>query len=98
MSLETTAHKYVAHLARELAETQWEELCRDNAFYHRNKAPENKAAFLAMFIPDYRKVARSILAQMLARNDVSEADKEEIWEALTLDRTLPKGGTSYRPN
>jgi len=101
MPLEVAAHQYVAYLAQKMAEDAWEQLMLDNATYARVRGHDyhdKRRAFLRTTAPTLRQKAREVLGGMLARNDVSEQDKWEIWEALTLDRTLPAGGNSYRVN
>lgn len=87
-----TAHKAVAHVAEEMAAEMYEELCsKHDAFY---KANPNRDHFVKTMAPELRNSARILMTEMLKRNDVSDVEKDMIWEALVNDKSLKKGGTS----
>ena len=87
------AHKTVAHVAEELAQSVYERLALNDAWYADNR---DRRAFVKRCAPTLRAEARKILAEMLQRDDVSEHEKAEIYDALLLDRTLPDNGTGYQ--
>jgi hypothetical protein len=91
---DTTMHELVAEVAIGMARELYDQLKSDNSFYSHNHTKEDERYFLERIAPECRKGARTILAEMLLRNDVSEIEKERISEALILDNMLPKTGTS----
>lgn len=80
-------HKLVRSVAREFAGAFYDGAARDNTFY---KMYPSEKFFVdyewGRFVPH----ARQIMAQMLAREDIGLHEKDEIEEALQLDRTLPQ--------
>lgn len=86
-----TAHRLIAHVAEELAQEIYEDFAKDNDWYKNNK---DRANVVRMLAPELRDTARGILSHMLTRNDVSEHEKKEIYDALLMDKELPLGGTS----
>jgi hypothetical protein len=85
------AHKMVAHLAVEMAQSVYEEYAKDNVWYRANP---NRRNFVKLAAPTMIVHARATLAEMLGRDDVAEKDKIEIYEALIADRAIPRGGSS----
>lgn len=86
--MKTVAHKIVGELAEKMAQTVYEERAKDNAFYA--KFP-NRSAFVKMFAPQFIPDARATLTDMLQAENISDAERENIFNALILDRTLPRG-------
>lgn len=80
-------HKFIKETAREFAGAFYDAAARDDVFY---KYYPSEKGFIAREWGRFVPHARSILAQMLARSDVSEHEKSTIHEALQLDRTLPQ--------
>lgn len=83
-------HKLLKKTAVEMAGAIYEEMARDNAFFA--KWP-NQRNYIRKNWQFYIKAARTTLAQMLGGN-YPEMMKEEIFEALLQDRSLPHGDTS----
>lgn len=81
-------HPLILETARGFANEIYEELClKDNEFYAR--CP-NREAWVTQAVPELLPRAREILASMLSRISVSEAQKEEIYDALVKDGSLPR--------
>lgn len=87
MKSSLATHRLIRETAKEFAGAFYDGAAHDNTFY-KMYCSERKfvAKEWGRFVPH----ARSIMAQMLARNDVSEHEKEEIEEALQFDRSLPQ--------
>lgn len=83
---ESYAHKMVAHLQCEMAAALYETLAKKNDFYKR--WPDLKE-FVRVVAPTLRDHARATLAEMLQKPGVTPEEKEEIYEALLLDKTIP---------
>lgn len=82
-----TCHKLIRSTAMEFAGAFYDGAAPDNTFYHWYPSEKFFVDYeWGRFVPQ----ARQILAQMLARNDIPEHEKEQIEEALQLDRTLPQ--------
>lgn len=79
-------HKLLRETAREFAGAFYEGAAHDNTFY---KYYPSSVGFISMEWGRFVPHARQTLASMLGRNDISEFAKEEILEALELDRALP---------
>ena len=81
------AHWLVAKTARELAESIYEDLAKDNAFYRRH--PDQKAWVEAVH-GSLLQQAREALASILndPRPTISEERREQIAEALIMDASL----------
>ena len=86
-------HPLIRKTAEEMAATWYEDAAHHNHFY---KAYPKQARFVARHWLNFLGQARSALAQLLAQN-ISEAMKEEIFEALILERTLPGSITKALP-
>ena len=80
------AHQMVAHVQQEMAQSVYEELAKNDQFYQQWP---DRAAFIKMCAPTLRDAARGVLSEQLARHDVSHAEKEQIYEALLLDKVIP---------
>lgn len=86
-----TCHKLIMSTAKEMAGTFYDEAAKDNTFYKHYPSIKHFVSFeWGRFVP----MARSTLASMLALNHISEFVKEEIAEALQLDRVLPENQQS----
>lgn len=57
----------------------------------------SEGAFVNMIAPTLRDQARATLAEMLARGDVSDHDKNEIYEALLMDAFVPNEDRWHAP-
>lgn len=80
------AHKMVAELQVAMAHEVYDALAsKDDKFYKE----WNETEFVNQVAPTLRDEARGVLAELLGRNDVSDHDKEQIYEALMLDRCVP---------
>lgn len=82
---EINAHVTVSKLAEEMAQEIYEELAKRNSFY---AGCPHREAFVKRVAPTLREEARRTLGEMLARNDVSDAEKTTIHEALVLDHAI----------
>lgn len=87
-----TAHQLIADVCVEMANEIYEELCSgSNAVY---KIHGDRDDFLRQCAPTLKKAAIAQLSAMLGDPKVSDAEKETIYEAIMMDRVLPKSGTS----
>jgi hypothetical protein len=86
--VKTVAHKIVGDLAVKMAQTVYEERAKDNTFYAQFP---NRNAFVRQFAPMFISDARAVLTDMLQQESISDAEREDIFNALILDRTLPRG-------
>lgn len=77
----------VAHVAKELANVFYEEAAHDNTFYTYYPSRE---FFVKrewhLFIPH----ARECMAKQLSDAKTGDQTKRDIFEALTLDRQIPR--------
>jgi hypothetical protein len=90
-----TAHRLIAEVATAMAQEVYEELCSgSNALY---KVHGDRDDAVRQWAPMLVKAAKVQLGQMLNNPTVSDYEKEQIYEALVLDATLPKGGLSVTP-
>ncbi len=82
-------HKLVAETAKQMAGAVYEEMARkNNEWYSQN--PDMRAYVdrsWGFFVED----ARRVLANMLGQRTISESEKENIYEALILDKSLVRG-------
>ncbi len=78
-------HKMIADVAKGCAETQYEVLAKQNAFYRR--WPKVKP-FVTHNWRHYIPVARQTLTMMLGNPKYTETQKAAIYEALMLDGTV----------
>lgn len=83
-------HYLIWQTAEQLAGEHYDKAAHDNLFYQYYPS---EAFFLAHETHQFITMAKSILVAMLGRPDICEAMKEEIFEALCLDKLLPKSGT-----
>lgn len=81
------AHALVAKTAKEFASVWYEEAAHNNSFY--THFPDGEV-FVATEWPTFIAHAREQLGKMLASAGLPESMKEEIHEALILDRQLPR--------
>lgn len=90
------AHKLVAHVQQELAQSIYEDWAsKSDKFYA--EWPD-RAAFVKQCAPTLRDHARALLSEQLARHDVSHQEKEEIYTALLLDKVIPNEDRYIIPN
>lgn len=90
MARPKACHFLVWKTATELAGQHYEKAAHDNLFYYYY--PTEKF-FLARETHQFITMAKSILTSMLGRTDICEAMKEEIFDALLKQASIPKGGT-----
>lgn len=81
-------HWRIEKLARIRASQKYEEFASNNDFY---KMWPRMAEFVESEWGIYIPEARSALAKVLGLKHISQEAKEEIMEALALDRSLPVG-------
>lgn len=84
------AHKSIAHLAVEMAQAVYEECARDNGWYAVNR---NRRAWVRRNVGQFIPEARAILTEMLTSERVSDKEKEEIFDALLQDNSIPRNGS-----
>lgn len=81
-------HELLASVAKAIAGKMYDSFASDNEFY---KLWPDVKEYIALewgrFVPE----ARRALAMRLGAKDASNEEKEQIYEALALDRSLPKG-------
>ncbi len=81
-------HELIQRVAKEAAQMFYDAACtKSNNMY---KAFPNEADFVATQWPDFIGHAKAKLTEMLTLPGVPEDQKEFIYDALCLDRTLPK--------
>lgn len=83
------AHKLIAETAKEIAAAAYEDMALDNTFY---QMWPNQKKFVNKQHRTFIRAAREALAKMLGMPEYSEEIKEEIFQALLLDRALPPNG------
>jgi hypothetical protein len=81
-------HKMVADTAKGMAAAVYEELAKNNAWYELNRSQQ---VFVEKTYGSLIEQARQVLAQMLSSKTVEEQQKEIIFEALLLDKSLQQG-------
>jgi mRNA degradation ribonuclease J1/J2 len=86
----THAHKSVASLAAEMAQAVYEECAQNNAWYSANP---NRRVWVRKNAPQFIKDARATLTEMLISDHVSEKEKEEIYDILLQDNSIPRNGS-----
>lgn len=80
-------HEGVAKIAREMAGAYYERAAgRDDKWYSRFP---NQQDFIDTNWKNFVLVARQSLGQMLGSNMYDDRTKEQVYEILTLDATLP---------
>lgn len=87
----SACHFLIKKTAVELAGQHYDKAAHDNVFYHYY--PTEKF-FIQHEWHQFITMAKSILTSMLGRHDICEAMKEEIFDALIKNASLPKGGTA----
>lgn len=90
MARPKACHFLVWKTATELAGQHYEKAAHDNLFYHYY--PTEKF-FLARETHQFITMAKSILLGMLGMPSVCDAMKEEIFDALIKQASIPKSGT-----
>lgn len=83
-------HKRVKEIAVGIASEAYEALAHDNNFY---RLWPRRDEFVQRAWPKFITKAREILASML-NMQYSESVKEEVYDILMQDRSLPKSGKS----
>lgn len=79
-------HLLVRKTAEGIAATMYEEMAHSNVFYSEHPSQKH---YINQHWKNYVTAARGCLAEMLKMHDVSEHEKEEIYDALQLDSMLP---------
>ncbi len=89
------AHWRIVEVAKGIAGKMYDRFAGNDEFYKMfPKEQEYTNTEYGRYIPE----ARAALAKMLTLPTVSDADKEEIMDALILDRGLPVGRISgFKP-
>lgn len=90
------AHKMVAELQVEMAQTLYEELAKSNQFY-KDWPASKRNQWVKACAPTLRDHARSTLAEMLGHHDLTPQEKEDIYQALLLDATIPNEDRLHIP-
>lgn len=80
-------HWAIAKVARELAGSWYDESAHDNDFF---KFYPNENLFIEREYPRFIPLAREMMGNQLGDPKIPECQKEDIYEALMLDRTTPK--------
>ena len=96
MKREVNAHRMIADLCVEMANEVYETCA--TLYNNWHKLNPSRKRFVKECAPTLIEDARRTLAEMLGRHDVSDADKEKIYEALMLDMTIPQADTRARWN
>lgn len=91
------AHKMVADLQVEMAQALYEELAKSNNFYQDWPASKRNQ-WVKQCAPTLRQHARATLAEMLNQRGITDQEKEEIYEALLLDATVPNEDRVHIPH
>ncbi len=81
-------HKLVEKTAKDMAWEAYEARATDNVFY---KQFPNQRKYVAHNWKHFIRFARETLVRMLGMPQYSEHLKEEIFEALMLEQTIPQG-------
>lgn len=91
-------HKYVAGVAREAAGQLYEQLMKDDLLWkmwrQQNEGLSDEALERRFIEKNWGKCidfARATMGHMLSRPDIDQKLKDEIYEALQLDSSLPVG-------
>lgn len=83
-------HWRIAEIAKHMAHVYYDRFAFDNDFYKMFPSEQNYVALeWSRFIPE----ARDILVDMLTMTKYTDEQKEDIMEALCLDRSLPVAKT-----
>lgn len=80
-------HELIKKFSIELAGTWYETAARDDEIF---KICPNQKEFIAKCWGHFIPLARVMMTKLLARPDIDDVYKEEIMEAIILDKTLPK--------
>ena len=91
-------HREVMKVARAAAGEHYEVLMKDNLLFttwqkkNPGKTPKQlESIFIEKTWPMYIRFARTTMTLLLSRPDVDEKTKEQIHEALVLDKSLTIG-------
>ena len=96
MSSAPVVHRLIASTAMEMAGAVYEEMASDDTFYRYNKSQKR---WMDKNWGRFVDAARTTLAGMLdASHNYSQIMKDEIYEALLADATLPNGGLPGQVN
>lgn len=89
-----TTSKLVNKLCIEFAEEIYDYTAqRDNLFYKMQDHDD----FIRKMAPECREVAIQTLCEMLADPKILDKEKDEIYEALLQDKSVPAGATTVVP-
>lgn len=88
---DVTAHWLIAELCSGVANEMYEILASDNRFYEQN---QDRKRFVEHCAPMCKDISRALLTRMLDEPETSQMEKDQIYEALILDASLPKTGVS----
>lgn len=99
MKTNKLAHKQVAEAAKQWAGAWYEEAAGNNDFYHNVLQPQYRSQehFILQCWAQFIPVARAALAASLNDPNLPEKQKHEIYDALLLDKTLPRPGHFLEP-
>ncbi len=84
-------HALIAKVAKGIAGKMYDKFAGNDEFY---KMFPSESKYIEKEYGRYVKEARATLAKMLTLSTVIDTDKEEIMDALLLDRSLPVGRIS----
>lgn len=82
-------HNLVGQVAQDMAAEIYEVMAKDNTFY---KFWPNQKKFVHKNWKQFIKDARATLATMLTNDKYTDEQKDDILQALLLDRALPPAG------
>lgn len=83
------AHRLISKTAQQIAAEFYQDAALDNNFY---KMWTKEREFVNKCWGKFIKPARESLTRMLTMDNFSQAIKDEIMDALLLDRALPSQG------
>lgn len=87
-------HFLIAKTAKEIAGAFYEDAARDDAFYKRYPSQDE---FIASQHHQFIQVAREILVKCLASPNLPDVAKDDIYEALLKDKTIPAASRGGQP-
>ena len=88
------SHILVSKTAREICGAAYQEMAKDNAFF---KMWPKEKEFVNKQWGNFIRPARTALTEILNNGKYSQEVRDEIYQALLLDRALPpKGDTSIQ--
>ncbi len=83
-------HWRIAEIARAMAHSYYDRFASNNEFYKMFPVEEQ---YVMLEWPKFIPAARDTLVDMLSMDQFTMEQKEDIMEALLLDRSLPKAKT-----